>query len=91
MVGPIVGVLALVVLVAAIFFCRRRRRQSESPERESYRSILTLPTNYLKAPMSNVPDLTPFSAYSTSGAAGPPTVVLSGMIPSNKILREQQQ
>jgi hypothetical protein len=89
-VGPIVGLFALVALVAAIF-CRRGR-QSESPERESYRSILTLPTNHLKAPMSNVPDLTPFSAYGTSGAAGPPTVMLSRIIPSNKLLlREQQQ
>ncbi|KAF7364582.1 hypothetical protein MVEN_00327200 [Mycena venus] len=57
-VGPIVGVLALVALVAAIFLCRRRRRQQDES---------------VEPPMSNgIAPGPSFSGYAASGAAGEP-------------------
>ncbi|KAF7344722.1 hypothetical protein MVEN_01632900 [Mycena venus] len=63
-VGPIVGVLALVALVAAIFLCRRRRRQQEE-----YEGLL----------MSNdIAPAPSISGYAAAGAAGPPPVLSRG-------------
>ncbi|KAJ6541420.1 hypothetical protein B0H19DRAFT_1268426 [Mycena capillaripes] len=65
-VGPVVGILALVALVAVIFLWRKRRHQCESPD---------------DAPMSNVLNSshsgfnsasTVDSGFNVSGAAGPP-------------------
>ncbi|KAJ6506820.1 hypothetical protein C8R45DRAFT_922984 [Mycena sanguinolenta] len=68
-VGPIVGVLALVALVAVFFFWRRRRHQYETPD---------------DAPMSNVLN-SPHSGFNSAslvnsgfGAAGPPPALAHG-------------
>ncbi|KAJ7912897.1 hypothetical protein B0H13DRAFT_2005851 [Mycena leptocephala] len=50
-VGPVVGVLVLIALVAAFFLCRRRRRRVESPD----------------PPMSTVPGPAPFSDFGAAG------------------------
>ncbi|KAJ7342960.1 hypothetical protein DFH08DRAFT_962982 [Mycena albidolilacea] len=62
-VGPIVGVLALIALAVAVFFCRRRRRDRNSPEDPDMSNA-----NVNAAPYTG------YSQYTASGAGPPPAL-----------------
>ncbi|KAJ7724691.1 hypothetical protein B0H14DRAFT_559367 [Mycena olivaceomarginata] len=62
-VGPIVGVLALIALAVVVFFCRRRRRDRNSPEDPDMSNA-----NVNAAPYTG------YSQYTASGAGPPPAL-----------------